>query len=121
MSNQTNDQHPSYHMLTTTSTTTVLRSPLEEAYHAASQATQEAWEGYERAQRTYETCLFAFPLPAPSPAAWRAHLADLAALQAVIDAAFTRYDACSKMEHALYLQVREWMRERGMWYGGNAG
>lgn len=116
----TNDQHPSYHTHTT-STTTVLRPPMQEAYHAASQATQEAWQRYERAQQAYEASLFDFGLPAPSPAAWRAHLADLAALQAVIDAAMTRWQACERMEHALYLQVRNWSIEQGLWYGGNAG
>ena len=111
-----NDQHPSYH-----TTTTVLRPPMQEAYDAASQATQEAWEGYERAQRAYEASLFDFSRPSPSPAAWRAHLADLAALQAVIDAAMTRFEACERMEHALYLQIRAWYVEQGTWYGGNAG
>ena len=118
-----NDQHPSYHIPATNSaaTTTVLRPPMQQAYDGASQATQKAQAAYERALAAYEAALFAFPLPAPSPAAWQAHLADLVALQAVIDAAFTRYDACSKMEHALFLQVRSWYIAEGMWYGGNAG
>jgi hypothetical protein len=93
---------------------------MQQAYRAACEATQNAWDAYQAAQGRYEAALFDSPRPAPSQTAWRAHLADLAALQAVIDATQLRWQALSKMEHVLFCQVREWMRDQGMWYGGNA-
>lgn len=104
-----NDQHSSYH-----TTTTVLRPPMQQAYDAASHATADAWSAYQAAQARYEAALFDFPLSASSRAT-------LTALQAVIDATMSRFEACERMEHALYLQIRAWYVEQGLWFGGNAG
>ena len=109
-----NDQYPSYHIPATSSATTVLRPPMQQAYDAASHATADAWNAYQAAQARYEATLFDFPLSASSRAT-------LTALQAVIDATMSRFEACERMEHALYLQIRAWYVEQGTWYGGNAG